>query len=67
MNIKELVIEYEDVSFLCNSTNEFIEFVDLATSQIDFSKTWFTTTHVETKESIKRLYSSRQIICNNLN
>ena len=57
MNIKELAIKYEFVAFLCNSQNEFIEFVNQATDQIFFSKTWFIDTHIETKESILKNYT----------
>jgi len=56
MNIKELAIEYEYVAILWNSSNEFLELVKQATSQIDFSTCDGPNTYPQTKKDILRYH-----------
>ena len=37
--LKELVLKHKNVAFLCNSMDDFIEFINLATDEMVFSKT----------------------------
>lgn len=39
--IKDLVLKYKDVAFLCNSKQEFVDFIECATKEIIFSKTGY--------------------------
>lgn len=59
--LKELAIKYTEVAFLCNNKNECEEFIDIATTEMHFSKTIYTTNSkseriVETKNYILNHY-----------
>ena len=36
--IKELILKYKNVAFICNNKNDFINFVEESTKEIEFSK-----------------------------
>ena len=55
MKIKELVLKYKNIVFICNSSNDFVEFVNQATSEIFFSKTFYKLyKYHESKDEILR-------------
>jgi len=58
--IKDFILKYKNVAFLCSSKQEFIDFVDCATNEIVFSKVGYE----EDREYILKnyLYESEHMI-----
>ena len=54
--LKELALRHKNVAFLCHSMSDFIEFVNIATNEMTFSKTTFGFTFYEDKEYILEHY-----------
>jgi hypothetical protein len=54
--IKELALEHKKIALLCNSRQEFRKIVNIATSEINFSKSVGSSVRFETKYDILREY-----------
>ena len=57
--IKEILEKYENVAFNCHTKEQYLKFIDVATSELYFSKTLSGIFIQETKETILKYYTNR--------